>query len=374
MRLLALLTLIITLSLSGCAVVKDSEKSAVANESQAAPLELIARDFVSVISQLESALPAGMTIDLQRIDSQDAFTLAMLNALQNKGYGVRWVDDEGSTTLFQYRRAAENAAARAHRATYELAVGFVEMRREYAYDDGHRVRPVTPLYVRGADASAVVLDDTIFDQTDDEKAGKSQQTPQVPVTVGQVAKVNAVPLTPLEKQKETAPSTIGLQNSTTLKVPSDANPLNRTVGDAVSGKPLSLPLVTMPHEVNVFDLGKSNYSDLLTGRELVAEQVLIFENDSMRLGARNKKLVEQMVERFDPGLDVFSVIGCSLGPTQVKGGNAALALGRAGRVVEALRFAGVDNTRILDEGCWAGDGDLDDLPRRGVVLTLNRQV
>jgi hypothetical protein len=34
----------------------------------------------------------------------------------------------------------------------------------------------------------------------------------------------------------------------------------------------------------------------------------------------------------------------------------------------------VADGRILDEGCWAGDGALDALPRRGVVLTLNRQM
>jgi len=33
----------------------------------------------------------------------------------------------------------------------------------------------------------------------------------------------------------------------------------------------------------------------------------------------------------------------------------------------------VDRDKILDEGCWAGDSGGNTLPRRGVVLTLNRK-
>jgi len=124
---------------------------------------------------------------------------------------------------------------------------------------------------------------------------------------------------------------------------------------------------------NVFDLGASNFLRQLIDSVVVDSRVLTFANDSLRLGAPNKRLVERMVDKFNPQTDVFSVIGCSMGPTQVRGGNAALALGRASRVVEALRFAGVDDSMILDEGCWAGSGSFGDLPHRGVVISLNRK-
>lgn len=359
MNLFAPLAVFIALQLGGCAVVKTGSEPTNIEKRASVPLDLIARNFVSTLNQLQSVLPAGTTVDMPHSDRQDAFTSAMLSAFVQSGYGIRWIEDDSSASLFQYRKVVENAAASARRDTYELAVGEIEMRRGYAYDGGQRVRPVTPLYIRGADASGVRLDDTIFD---------NQQR-----ITAEVAKVDAVPLKPQAIVQNTASSTVALKNTSTLKVPNQANPLNPMIGKAASGPVLSLPLMSDPNEGNVFDLGVSNFADALAGRSVVAEQILIFGNDSMRLGSLNKKLLEQMVERFDPDLDVFSVIGCSMGPTQVQGGNAALALGRAGRVAEALRYAGVDEAQILDEGCWAGDGTLEDLPRRGVVLTLNRQ-
>ncbi|MFK7992692.1 MAG: hypothetical protein AB8B87_01050 [Granulosicoccus sp.] len=375
LRFLALSVFCVALQIGGCTIFNDEGITSEPSSSASSPLDLIAQDFVSALSQLESLPPAGTTVDLQRSDRSDGFTLAMLRALQKAGYGVRWVENEGSASLFQYRQVAQAAAAAAQRDTYELAVGFVEMRRDYVTDGGVRVRPVTPLYVRGTDASGIVLNDAIFDQQEQEHGQpEDQDTPVQNNTQDlQVAQVNAVPLKPLAKIQSTASPALGLQNPSSLTLPSDANPLSPIVGSAVSGGSLSLPLVKMPRGENVFELGGSNFADALAGRSVLAEQVLIFGNDSMRLGGHNKTLVKRMVERFDPQTDVFSVIGCSMGPTAVKGGNAALALGRAGRVVEALRFAGVDDSQILDEGCWAGDGSLDDLPRRGVVLTLNRQ-
>ena len=134
-----------------------------------------------------------------------------------------------------------------------------------------------------------------------------------------------------------------------------------------------MPLIALPQVQNVFELGGSNFETILAEHHVVDEQVLTFANDSLRLGELNKQFVEKMVEDFNGKTDIFSIIGCSLGPTQVAGGNAALALGRANRVREALLFAGVPENLILDEGCWAGDTDLNTLPRRGVVVTLNRK-
>ena len=57
------------------------------------------------------------------------------------------------------------------------------------------------------------------------------------------------------------------------------------------------------------------------------------------LGERNKRLVRRAVEAFDPERDMFSIVGCSLGPTSIPNGNEALALGRANRVKEELLFA-----------------------------------
>lgn len=69
---------------------------------------------------------------------------------------------------------------------------------------------------------------------------------------------------------------------------------------------------------------------------------------------------------------MISVVGCSHGNTALKGGNEALAIGRANRVKEALLYAGVESKKVLEEGCWANI-HYDDLPRRGVVIELKRK-
>ena len=43
----------------------------------------------------------------------------------------------------------------------------------------------------------------------------------------------------------------------------------------------------------------------------------------------------------------------SHGKSELKNGNSVLAVGRANRVKEAFVFAGVDNGKVLDQGCWA---------------------
>jgi len=372
------------LLLGGCAFDSHSKSLSGKNPSTVtatavAPIDLVARDFAGALSQLASLPPSLTTVSMQRSARDDGFTIAMLNALQRAGYGVRWVEHEGSAALFQYRRETRDAAASARRHTYELAVGSIEMRRSYVTDGGQRVRPVTPLYVRGTDASGVVLNDAIFDQPYRRESGDSEQPVVHSERDLQIARINAVPITPsadadnTDAHNNSTSSPLDRQSRSRLTVPSEVSPLNPVVGNAVSGASLPLPLADTPRQKNMFELGASNFSDLFAGRDIVMEQTLIFANDSMRLGDLNKRLLGQMVERFNPDTDIFSVVGCSMGPTQVTGGNAALALGRASRVVEALRIAGVVDNRILDEGCWAGDGSLDDLPRRGVGVTLKRK-
>ena len=374
MNFLTLAACCIAFPLVGCGVAGKNTDSLVTVQPQIKASELIATDFVNALRQLSSLPSNSTTVELQTSANNDPFSLAMQSAFKRAGYGIRWIDYEGSSTLFQYRKVSEDEAGAVSRDTYELAVGAIEMRREYAVDK-NRVQPVSPLYVRGTDASGLELNDDIF---------KSSGTVQIAQTVPQPIQfdqqtapvsVNAVPLNPpFDMSETTSSATLGLRNTSPLSVPSDANPLDANVGRAASGKPLSLPLTALPRVENVFELGVSNFEDMLSGHSILSEEVLTFANDSMRLGERNKRVVEQLVNRFNPQTDVFSVVGCSMGPTQVKGGNAALALGRAGRVVEALRFAGVNDAHIFDEGCWAAEEAIERLPRRGVVLTLNRRV
>lgn len=364
----------------GCAnwnVVQQAEEegaeslTSVAGLPTPEPMQLMAIDFVNALQQISGFSPAGITVQLLRDERSDPFTLFMQMALENRGYGVRWVDDGVGEYLLQYRHVREASSGSSHRDVYEVAVGKVEMRRSYVLDESDHIRPVTPLYVRGTDASNVVLNDEIFEP--DQVSGLSSS--------GAGAVAVPVPLKPAIPKARAAgtgstnaTAALAIENQSPLAVPDEANPLQGLVSNASQANRLTLPLIALPRVENVFELGGSNYEDVLAGHSMVDEQILTFPNDSLRLGLLNKQSVERMVLRFDPASDVFSLIGCSLGPTQIKGGNAALALGRASRVREALLFAGVSQDKILDEGCWAGDSSDNTLPRRGVVVTLNRKI
>lgn len=318
----------------------------------ASPLALITADFVNAMQQMPVLAPASITVNLLSSDREDAFIGSMAHSLQKAGYGLRWVDDYTSEFLLQYRHEREAGDSRVHRDRFEVALGAVEMRRTYATDSKDQTRPVTPLYVRGADASTVALNDAAFNLTTVGTLTLSSST-----AAQRQAVVNPVPLKPV----------------TPRLLPADANPLDTRISATGSAPALSLPLVTLPSIENVFELGGSNYEDVLAGYTVVQERKLTFPNDSLRLGEYNKAILEQMVDQFSPTSDVFSLIGCSIGPTAVHGGNAALALGRSSRVREALLFSGVPAGKILDEGCWAGDSADRTQLRRGVVVTLNRK-
>lgn len=124
---------------------------------------------------------------------------------------------------------------------------------------------------------------------------------------------------------------------------------------------------------NIFGTLESNFGDVFAEYEDVQKITLMFPDDSMHLGETNKEIIEKYKAMMDPDTDVLSVIGCSLGPTQINNGNAVLALGRASRVKEALMFSGVQPDKVLDEGCWAPQDAVENMmPDRGVVLTLKR--
>jgi len=145
---------------------------------------------------------------------------------------------------------------------------------------------------------------------------------------------------------------------------------------AAPGKQESLagnaPVLATAVRQNMYETLESNYSTVFVEYDDVLTTTLIFKNDSMRLGHKNKTVINEYVAQMNPDTDVLSVIGCSHGNTMINNGNSLLALGRASRVKEAFLFAGLNHDRILEEGCWA-PRLFDAMPSRGVVLTLKRK-
>lgn len=365
--------------LSACTTVStNNSQFQVESPAQSLPLaiDLVSSDFINALKQLPDTPPANTTVALLQSSSSDVFIQSMYRALERNGYGTRWVEDGDSPFLLQYRKDSETQNKLTVRDVYEVAVGFVEMRRTYLTDAGNKVRPASPLYVRGTDASNIRLNDDIFDTPAnkpvakiDSVQGKGENSLVTGSVTGSATGSQTGSSTALSASDG---YTVTLQDGTVL--PPEANPLSGTVASGYPANVIAMPLVALPRVENVFELGVSNFEDVLAGYRKVSEKVMTFPNDSLRMGPANKVLIDNLVERFDSQQDLFSVVGCSLGPTDVIGGNAALALGRASRVVESLLFAGVPPERILDEGCWAGHSPDKTLPSRAVVLTLNRKL
>ena len=126
-------------------------------------------------------------------------------------------------------------------------------------------------------------------------------------------------------------------------------------------------------EVNNLFFGASAFDALRTEREAVATDTIVFGDDSMRLGPDGKRQVARFVDGYDPASDMIALVGCSNGPTRLAIGNEGLALGRSARVTEELVALGVERSRILDEGCWAGSSANGRFPGRGVLIELLRE-
>ena len=333
------LSLVCSVGVSACTAITSGNSGpphlddALTHSKSIGATNKITADFVNALKQIPTHAPASSTVQFLSTDQGDEFTVAFHDEIRRAGFAVRWIDGQLNDNLFQYRRVIEDGIDSMVRQRFEIAVGHVELRRTYVGDSAADVMPVTPLYIRGADATHVVLNDAVFTQV------------------------------------VSAPS----KRESTLSVPDNANPLSVWARGASPQQQKPLPLVALPSVRNVFELGGSNYSDALSNHTTLVERILTFPNDSLRLGDVNKQIIYSVVSAFNPETDIFSVLGCSLGPTALSSGNAALALGRASRVSEALLFAGIDPDKILDEGCWAGDSTGNTLPRRGVVLTLNRR-
>lgn len=117
---------------------------------------------------------------------------------------------------------------------------------------------------------------------------------------------------------------------------------------------------------------EQSYGDPLKGKKLHIDQVLVFQNDNLRLGPVNKARVKELVTLFDAETDAIALVGCSNSKFALDDDQSyQMALSRAERVREELITQGIPESLILGEGCW-GTVQRDDFPATGVVITLYR--
>ncbi|MDB4224576.1 hypothetical protein N9850_12460 [Granulosicoccus sp.] len=290
--------------------------------------EKIASNLVNSLIQVPQLNPASKAVHVP--ESAREFDVQLKAAFVRSGFDINPVSDNADVLLVSSEIKKTVTAAGRHRV-FGVTMGDVSIVRAYAVVRGATV-PVTSQLIMGTEAQAIDVNDDIFGSPDRSLASVEFQTP------GAEENVRVMPVS-IEKAE---PKLLAANSNDARKQ-------------------------------NYFDLGQSNYGGVFDEYENVVRSVLIFPNDSLRLGAANKAVIEQYVSQMDPDTDVLSVIGCSLGPTKIQNGNSLLAIGRANRVKEAFLFSGLDHDQVLEEGCWSSETAEMALPTRGVVVTLMRQ-
>lgn len=320
------LILAIALGLSGCNVLG---LKAPWDDSTMPDYPLISDNLVNTVAQIKHLNPLMATVQISK--PKTTFDKHIQNELAQRGYKLEPLGrGEGTNAVRSSFREMvdENGVTK---DLYVLAIGKVSVERAFETVAGKTV-PVSELVVRGSDERTFALNDEIFEVPDSPFSKVAYEDYQGP----QIEDV----LKPDASARETG-----------FWLPPEKNAVKR----------------------NIYETMTSNYSDVFTGYEDVERSVLVFPNDSLRLGDANKNIIEKYIEQMNPDTDVLSVIGCSHGATNINNGNSLLALGRANRVKEALLFSGIEHDQVLEEGCWAPQTFDEVMPRRGVVLTLKRR-
>jgi len=323
----AVLALIIgNLVLSGCISGSSSPASLEQSASEVQPntdmsrtrTEMIAADLVSALRQLQGLDPLSIRVSVNSKRSSHAEVLT--KELMRVGYDLTESSSPEQAELLTY---AIKSVVEADGSVYEftLSIRDIRLSRQYRLRD-EKVEPASSFLVLGMSADTIDMDATLF--------GDDDTMPRDNIELFElVAEAKKAPHAP--------------------KVPS---------------RPTLLK--------NMFETGESNYGEFLQNYSDVRQIVLVFANDSVVMGSKNKKLVRDLINEQQEATDVFSVIGCSHGKTAVEGKNRGLALGRSLRVREELILSGINPARVLEEGCWDSQHSVDKMPHRGVVLTLKR--
>jgi len=330
--------------LSACTTFKSTGNEPIGSNIQQGvdvPLneDLVVQNLVFALTQLADTHPLKTTISIK--PSKTSLASMIEGRFNDAGYGIQYVEsDEG--VHYVSHTALKNTSGNDINTTYTIFVGPISIERNYRSFSGV-THPSSVIKVKGAEEQNIVLNDEIFG---DEYADT------------QFKEVHFF------SNSEVVADTSTL-NTQSVQLPSvETETKKNSFGSFV--------------RQNMREIMESNYESLFDEYEVVQQSVLVFANDSLKIGTDNKKTVGMYVNNFNAETDIMSVIGCSHGRTKAGegglAGNQHLALGRANRVKEELLFAGLDQQQIFEEGCWDDEYFDEVMPRRGVVLTHKRLI
>lgn len=290
----------------------------------------ISRSLLGAVTQYPEFDPSVTTLQVARPSSK--FERSVHNELTSRGYKLeRNPSAVDATVVNASVDEIDESVGRAY-PLYVVTMGDITVERQFKQINSVPT-PASELVVRGAALRPIALgDDKLF--------GLS---------------------------KDAAVSTVAFKSSKPVELAQLLDPEPPSLQSGLWNRPRQTIIKS-----NMYDTMESNYSAIFTDYEEVESDILVFPNDSLRLGEVNKQIIERFVEQMNDETDVLSVIGCSHGHSNISNGNSVLAIGRANRIKEALMFSGVSHEKVLEEGCWA-PVVFDAMPNRGVVLTLKRK-
>ncbi len=273
-------------------------------------LQLISTNLVSALVQIPE-MKVG-TATLQVSNPTTAFGNTLIRALEDAGFGIQRVTaDQGLNYVTYGKRLSETEAGPV--TDYSVAVGEIEVRREYDIEQG-RIFPSSLLLVSGTDSIVEIeLDDSIFAEQggtgDSFISGVGGNKLNSPTTSVSTVTVNDYDVTPLDKRTN---------QSQVLSLARQ-----RIYSKESLERPQNLSLYTK-----------------------MRRTVLIFVNqDSTVMGRGNKQAVGQLADVFKSG-DVFSITAC----IDADGQNEASQF-RAVRVEEEFVSHGVSASAVQIEPC-----------------------
>jgi len=393
MKYAGILAVTLAFSLSGCASLGIGSRAENENTDNArqnggpqnieltgdfSRSKLIAADFVATLTQLPETGPGETVLHTRKPETR--FGTLLLSALQRAGYDLRMGSD-GSPNWLAYTADQGEALSDYGNPIYTFIVsaGAVKLKRSYEVDQ-HGVRPAGSMFVRGADTDNVVLDDSIFsvkvppaqiaeEESLTEPAPVPQSLADGDFTDDDEVQLSPVPAPkPFVRTREVAAPSTDLFSDALMADIKQASSVSPSLPDEKVTGDNADPFSQMS---NMYETQESRYKEIFKHYDIVESSVLVFPDDSLILGQRNKQQLQVMASRFNPDTDLMSVIGCSHGTTKIQNGNAYLANNRAFRVKEEFVANGLGVQQVLEEGCWAGVS-FDKMPDRGVLVQHKR--
>ena len=310
------------------------------NEAQFTAEKLMINDLLSALNQVLE--PINTTVQISSSVNTPLYQM-VASAFALNGFGVQKVSTDQGPMLVSTDVDTQVPVSGQRTSRLRIGVGPLSISRSYAHESNDEVVPVSPFRLYGTRAPIDVTS-TLFGSIQPDNAAITATEYVAPIGSDEPLPLISL-ITPELVQQVVAETT---------------------------GAPAATSLNSSKVEINNLYFSDSTFASILDDYEQQESLTVVFPNDSIVMGDENKLLVRRFVERFDESKDVISLIGCSNGPTASDLGNVGLALGRAERVTVELVDLGVPREKILDEGCWAPEGNVKEFPGRGVVMELWR--